>query len=306
MAQFITVSKLGAYLVDSLPWLRYVPSWFPGAQFKRDAKHYYDTLTDMIDVPFHEVQEKMNQGVAAPSFVSNLLSADDYTPDKAYGIKSSAAAIYAGGADTTSAQVHGFYLLMLLWPDAQRKAQEEIDRVVGSDRLPDFSDRERLPYVEALLKECMRLHTAVPLTGPRQAMQDDVQAGFFIPKGAMIQPNTWGMLHDPETYPDPMNFIPERWLGETTLPLPRDMVFGYGRRMCPGMVMADTSFYISSVMVLALFDIRATKDSPTNFTHGKGGVLDGQPICHPKPFKCSITPRSAKAESLISSVEHEL
>ena len=59
--------------------------------------------------------------------------------------------------------MHGFFLIMLLWPDKQRKAQEEIDRVVGNDRLPDFNDRERLPYIEAVLKECMRLHTAVPM-----------------------------------------------------------------------------------------------------------------------------------------------
>ena len=53
---------------------------------------------------------------------------------------------------------------MLLWPDKQKKAQEEIDRVVGNDRLPDFNDRDHLPYTEALLKECVRLHTAVPLS----------------------------------------------------------------------------------------------------------------------------------------------
>ena len=53
---------------------------------------------------------------------------------------------------------------MLLWPDKQKKAQEEIDRVVGNDRLPNFNDRDHLPYTEALLKECVRLHTAVPLS----------------------------------------------------------------------------------------------------------------------------------------------
>jgi len=195
---------------------------------------------------------------------------------------------------------------MLLWPDAQRKAQEEIDRAVGPDRLPDFNDREHLPYTEALLKECMRLHTAVPINGPRQALQDDVIDGYFIPKGAIIQPNEWGMLHDPEVYPDPMNFVPERWLADPSPPHPREFIFGFGRRICPGMIMADSSFYIACVMILALFDIRATKDSPTTFVQDDSGALDGQPICHPKPFKCSITPRSQKARALISSVEHEL
>lgn len=59
MSQFIVLSRPGAYLVDYFPLLRFVPSWFPGAQFKRDAKYYRKTLNDMIELPFREVQEKM-------------------------------------------------------------------------------------------------------------------------------------------------------------------------------------------------------------------------------------------------------
>lgn len=98
---------------------------------------------------------------------------------------------------------------MLLWPEMQKKAQEEIDRVVGNDRVPDFGDREHLPYTEALIKECMRLHTAVPAsmyhdsspesrqliyspTGSiRIALNDDVVDGFLIPKGSTVMPNVW-------------------------------------------------------------------------------------------------------------------
>ncbi|TCD66168.1 hypothetical protein EIP91_001722 [Steccherinum ochraceum] len=305
MSQFIYLSRPGAYMVDFFPWMRFIPSWFPGAHFKREGKKFRSTMDDMIHVPFNYVKDKMKEGNAPPSYVANLLSSDDYTPDQDWGIKTSAATVYAGGADTTSAQVHGFYLLMLLWPDAQRKAQEEIDKVVGTHRLPDFGDREHLPYTEALLKECMRLHSAVPLNGPRRALKDDVQDGYFIPKGSLIQPNIWSILHDPEVYPDPMNFVPERWLVDDPPPHPREFIFGFGRRICPGMIMADASFYISSVMTLALFDVRASKDSPKSFTQGDGGVLDGQSICHPKHFSCNITPRSRKAEELIMSVEHE-
>ena len=59
-------------------------------------------------------------------------------------------------------QIHGFFLVMMLKPDVQRKAQAEIDRVIGPDRLPGFSDRDNLPYVEAVLKELTRFHTVIP------------------------------------------------------------------------------------------------------------------------------------------------
>ncbi|TCD66583.1 hypothetical protein EIP91_001140 [Steccherinum ochraceum] len=307
MSQWIYLSRPGAYMVDFFPWLAYIPSWFPGATFKREGKKFRKTLDDLIHEPFKIVQAQMNQGTAPPSYVSNILSADDYTPDQEWSVKASAATVGAAGADTTATQVHGFFLVMLLWPDAQRKAQEEIDRVVGTDRLPTFSDRDRLPYVEALLKECLRLHTSVPISGPRRALQDDVQDGYFIPKGSLIQPNPWAIAHDPELYPDPLNLVPERWLVDDPPPHPREYIFGFGRRICPGMIMADTSFWIASVLTLALLDINPTKDSPKAgaFTHGEGGLLDGKTICHPKPFSCSITPRSRKAEELILAVEHE-
>lgn len=94
-------------------------------------------------------------------------------------IKYSAAAIYSGGADTVRlynwivsitdddssqsvSSIHGFFLVMMLHPEVQRKAQAEIDRVVGKDRLPDFADRDNLPYVEAVVKELIRYHTVIP------------------------------------------------------------------------------------------------------------------------------------------------
>lgn len=80
---------------------------------------------------------------------------------------------------------------MMLWPEACKKAQAEIDRVIGPDRLPDYNDRENLPYVEACMKEAMRLHTFVPLGATRIAPKDDLVNGYFIPAGSIIQPHAW-------------------------------------------------------------------------------------------------------------------
>lgn len=80
---------------------------------------------------------------------------------------------------------------MVLHPGVQQKAWEEIDRVVGGDRLPTLNDRENLPYVEAVLKEVFRWHPLVPMGLPHLVTQDDVFEGYLIPKGAIIIPNIW-------------------------------------------------------------------------------------------------------------------
>ncbi|KAK0436540.1 cytochrome P450 [Armillaria borealis] len=80
---------------------------------------------------------------------------------------------------------------MLLYPDIQIKAQAEIDAVIGDDRLPRFDDREHLPYVNALALEVSRWHTIGPLGLPHCVTEDDIQFGYFIPKGSLVYANIW-------------------------------------------------------------------------------------------------------------------
>ena len=80
---------------------------------------------------------------------------------------------------------------MMVYPEAQRKAQEEIDIVIGNDRLPKFDDRRDLPYTEALLKEVLRWHSITPVAFPHVSTEDNVFEGYFIPKGSWVIPNIW-------------------------------------------------------------------------------------------------------------------
>jgi cytochrome P450 len=84
-----------------------------------------------------------------------------------------------------------FFLAMTIYPDVQRKAQEEIDRIVGNDRLPGFNDRENLPYIDAIVKEVLRWHPVAPMGLPHMTSEDDIYNGFLIPKGALLLPNIW-------------------------------------------------------------------------------------------------------------------
>ena len=80
---------------------------------------------------------------------------------------------------------------MALFPDAQHKAQQELDTVLGGTRLPQFRDRDNLPYMDALVKEVLRWHPVVPMSVAHASTQDDTFEGYFIPKGSSILANIW-------------------------------------------------------------------------------------------------------------------
>ena len=149
---------------------------------------------------------------------------------------------------------------MLLHPEIQRSAQAEIDGVVGLHRLPKLTDRPHLPYIDALIKEILRWGTVSPLALPHSTAEDDIAFGYKIPKGCIVIPNIWAMLHDESVYPDPFKFDPGRFIGEKQQPDPRELAFGRGRRVCPGQHIAEASVFIQVASVLATFDIQRDVD----------------------------------------------
>jgi len=192
-----------------------------------------------------------------------------------------------------------FFVAMLLYPDIQQKAQDELDSVIGRDRLPTFEDRPRLPFIDAVCKEILRWRPVTPLALPHAAMKDDIYDGFFIPKGAVVIPNSWAMLHDPTLYPEPDIFKPERFIN-TDGSLRDDpnlaSAFGFGKRICPGRHVVDATLFIVVASLLAAFNIKrgeggGSKPSDYTFT----GTLSSRP----DPFSCSFIPRDEKARELI-------
>ncbi|KAG2366934.1 cytochrome P450 [Suillus spraguei] len=300
MNQLSRCTATGAFMVDLMPWLANIPEWFPGTEFKRLAREWHQTLEEMVDAPYKFVKDQMAAGIAPLSFTSNLLEGRTLSAEEDHTVKWSAHALYSGGADTTVSAIYSLFLAMTLFPDAQKKAQAEINAVVGADRLPSFADRDSLPYIEALVKEVLRWNVVAPTGIAHCASEDDIHDGYYIPKGSLIIPNIWFMLNDPRTYANPSQFKPERFLdndGEDPEPEPRTMCFGFGRRICPGLHLADASIWISTVMSLAVFEISKVVENGVEITPEVD--FSSGTISHPKPFKCSIKPRSAKAVTLI-------
>jgi cytochrome P450 len=198
-----------------------------------------------------------------------------------------------------------FFLAMMIFPEVQKKASEEIDRVIGRNRLPNGADRDKLAYVMAIMKETHRWHLVLPMCLPHCSTEDDTCRGYRIPKGAILMPNNWHFTHDPAVYPDPMAFKPERHLQTATHdsePDPRKFVFGYGRRICPGRYVADNALFITIAQTLAVFDISKATDGNGNTIEPEVKFEAGA-ISHPLPSQCSIMPKSKAHEDLIRTAE---
>ncbi|KAJ7671884.1 cytochrome P450 [Mycena rosella] len=289
----------GAYLCDVFPILRHIPDW-TGARFKKEAKECRKTMEALRDDPYNALKERVALGTAKPSFTTSLIQREEH-PTEAQEMlyKWSSVSVYTTAADTTVSAMGSIFVALSLYPEVQKKAQEELDSVVGPDRLPSFDDRPNLPYLNAIVTEIHRWNPVAPLGVPHRSTQEDVYNGYRIPLGSILFANNWGILHDENIYPAPMEFNPERYLREGkeaadgVNPDPRRFAFGYGRRLCPGKELADDSIFICAAMTLATFNLTRPKSSAAEPQY------TSSLICHPLPFPCSITPRSGQAENLV-------
>ncbi|KAL1547501.1 flavonoid 3'-monooxygenase CYP75B137-like protein [Salvia divinorum] len=125
-----------------------------------------------------------------------------------------------GGTDTTSSTVEFAMAEMMKKPEVMQKAQREVDAVVGKNRAVEESDTNKLPYLNAVMKEVLRLHLALPLMVPHCPSKPCIVAGYTVPKGARTFVNVWAIHRDPKNWTNPNEFIPERFLngeGDFTL-----------------------------------------------------------------------------------------
>ncbi|KAF9063065.1 cytochrome P450 [Rhodocollybia butyracea] len=294
----------GAFLVDQISILKYVPEWFPGAGFKRKAREWNLLRTKMTEDPFRVTKERMVAGTATPCLASAAFEQIDLTKDIAQQeeiIKAASVMTHIGGTDTIVATIASFILAMLMNPDMQTRAQRELDRVLAPGDLPTFSLEPDLPYIQAIVWEALRHQPAVPLCFPHLVTEDDVYSGYLIPKDSIIMPNIWSILHNEEDYPDPYRFNPSRFLDADGKIDPSvkhiGPAFGFGRRACPGKELGLASLWINIASILACYRIEPEIDEHGNLAEPKAEWYPGLTMFnHPLPFKCRFIPRSKDIE----------
>ncbi|KAF9465137.1 cytochrome P450 [Collybia nuda] len=296
----------GNFIVESLPLLKYLPTWFPFAEFKRMAVKWQNDAHDMLWRPIQVVRKDLATGYPTSSCASRgMLKLQDLPDDERPGqefILQRALASMAPAGDTVLSALRSFVLEMTRRPEIQRKAQEELDSVLHGERLPVFSDQESMPYITALVKEILRFFPITPLGAPHSTSADDIYKGYFIPSGTVVLPNIWAILHDPKEYADPHVFNPDRFFNTKTHKAeldPSTAVFGFGRRICPGVHMVMDVLWLTVASVLSVFEIEKAIDPETKQEIPVGKFQERGVIVHPIRFECTIKPRSAAAIKLI-------
>ncbi|TCD66265.1 hypothetical protein EIP91_001594 [Steccherinum ochraceum] len=304
----------GAYWVEYFPFMKHIPSWMPGAKFKKVAEEIRSHVVSMRDKPYDDAKAEFSKGSAPASLARTLIEEVqgkyDEHPEAAYYdevAKNVTGLAYAAGADTTMAAAVSVMLALALYPDVQRKAQALLDEVVGPDRLPDFDDLQELPYIRAIIMEAFRWMPPLPFVVPRASLVDDEYNGYHIPKGCTLIPNIWRMLRNPEDYPDPERFNPDRFIDkdgkiDPNVLDPALLIFGFGRRfptsICSGRHFAMNTLDIYVASTLHVFDISAGVDAngvPVVLTSEYvGGMISG-----PRDFPTGFKPRSETALRLI-------
>ncbi|KAH6916318.1 O-methylsterigmatocystin oxidoreductase [Coprinopsis sp. MPI-PUGE-AT-0042] len=308
---FATYAVPGRLLVSIFHSLQHVPEWFPGAGWKRILKDLGRLSEQIRTEPFNAAEERVNLGIQSEyvNIAGELIQTlpDKDVDEQAYRhqraiARNVAGQAYVAGIDTTFCATSVLCLALIMHPKVQRKAQLELDAVVGTDRLPNAGDIERLPYLQAIMKEVARWHTVVPLSTPRATAGEDIYKGFRIPAKTVVLSNAWAILHDPEVFENPMEFNPERYLKDGKINPdvldPEDVAFGYGRRICPGRHMSNIAIPVIFASLLSCFDIKPATDEngqPIPVRYDVPSKL----IAVPRPYQCEITPRSERRVALL-------
>jgi cytochrome P450 len=252
--------------------------------------------------------KEFHAGKSNPSFAHTLLT--KYHDNEKRGvpnkleirdIQGMSAAVFIAGSNTTLATTRVALFNLINNPHVLEKAREQLDRVVGTDRLPSLADRPRLKYIEYIVEETTRWRPLSPVGIPHKSTEDDIYEGMYIPKGTLVYYNTYALSKDTSTYQDPDKFEPERFIpvgeggrGEPFLSGP----FGFGRRICVGRHLAQASVFSMLATIISTMDISAPigKDGKPmkqvlNFSTGLSS--------HPGSFDMIFTPRSEKAAALL-------
>ncbi|KAH8093927.1 cytochrome P450 [Cristinia sonorae] len=294
--------------IDHFPILNHIPERF--AVWKRRSREIREGQRRLWFKLADICQQRLDEHRPSGCFLESVLKKKDRYELDHEQIAYLGGNLMEGGSDTTSVFMETFISLMVQYPEVQKRAQEEIDAVVGNSRSPIYADFESLPYLQAVIKEVHRFHPTAPVTIPHVATADERVGDYTIPKDSLILVNMWAIYRDEESFDHPETFDPDRFLksefgtkeGADDTGRRHDIVFGCGRRICPGMELALNSLKINTMNLLWAFDMHPPIDPntgerapfrPTDVTHG---LLLTQEI-----YQCDIQPRSRAHADIIKA-----
>ncbi|KAL5728112.1 hypothetical protein ACHQM5_001234 [Ranunculus cassubicifolius] len=257
--------------------MKEVVQWFDQIfEFVIDKRRKMETLAEYDE----EVQKDFLQVL-----LRLIDEGDQKTPFSITHLKALFVDMTVAGTKTISVSVEWAMAELLNQPEMFKKAQDELDRVVGKNNVVEESHLSKLPYLDAIIKEVMRLHPVGPLLIPRCARESCVIGGYLIPKGAKIFVNVWAIQRDPTYWTDPLKFKPERFLYSSNVwdyngNDFRYIPFGSGRRICVGIPLAEKLVSYLLASLLHSFSWKLPEGTELDLTAQFGLELKKQiPLC---------------------------
>lgn len=190
------------------------------------------------------------------------------------------------GTDTVATTLEWAMSLLLNHPDILNKARMEVDTLMGKDRLMEESDFPKLPYLQNVISETLRLYPAAPLLVPHMSSENSQIGGFDIPRDTILLANVWGIHRDPKLWENATSFKPERFEkvgeNETYKLLP----FGIGRRACPGTDLAKRVLGLALGSLIQCYAWKRVDDEKVDMTEGRGltmpKIVPLEAMCQPR------------------------
>ncbi|XP_068647692.1 cytochrome P450 CYP82D47-like [Aristolochia californica] len=281
---------------DAVPFLEWLDLKGHISAMKRVSKELDCIMSLWVNE--HRQRRNLDKSKKDGDFIDVMLFIADRTEthagdDSDMYIKAMSLTLIITATDTSFVTLTWTLSLLLNHRHELKKAQDEIDTIIGKDRTVDESDIENLPYLRAIVKESLRLYPAAPLAVPHEAMEDCNIGGFHVPAGTRIITNLYKLHRDPRIWPEPEEFRPSRFLSSH-----RDMdvrgkhfefiPFGSGRRMCPGITSALQVVHFSLARLLHGFNVD-TQDGERVGMRGGPGIT--MPMLD--PLDVILTPRLA-------------
>ncbi|KAG2034246.1 cytochrome P450 [Suillus americanus] len=263
MSIFRTVLRPGAYWVDTIPWLRYLP-WY-GRKFTRE----FESNRKLFASQMNRLKQQLSNVDVGPSFGRYLLENEHLLGLSELEMHFLSGTFFAAGSDSSAAAICTVLMAAACFPEEQAKVQAELDEVVGRHRAPTFADQQSLPLLSAFISEALRWRPLGPNGFPHRTIKDDnlistLQENYCIPAGTTVLGSHWAISRDSEVYPDPDVFKPQRWIDDQGH-LRDDLaffVYGFGRRVCPGLHLANRSVWINSVLLFWAFRLTLDPTKP--------------------------------------------
>ncbi|KAJ8587525.1 cytochrome P450 [Rhizopogon salebrosus TDB-379] len=266
-----TVIIPGRYMVDAIPWLRYLP-WY-GQGLKQGFEKSKQLYTNQLNRVKQQMQGDADVG---PSFTRHMLENDRLHGLTEIEMAFLAGIFFGGGSETTSAAICTVLMAAASFPEEQAEVQAELDAIIGRHRAPTFADQSSLPRLRAFISEALRWRPLLANGVPHRTTEDVIWRNYCIPAGTTVIGNQWAISRDPEYYPEPHSFKPQRWIDDQggmrdDLRLP---IFGFGRRICPGLHVANKSVFINSLLILWAFQLTPDPKGPLDDMGFMNGMRD--------------------------------